>query len=83
MQIHSKSTCSSPSITDDQKDDSFVTSGNDGCVKNDSLLDNTVTILEADESLTNINNKEQRHNMGQSISDEKCDNPSAIEVLSW
>ncbi|CAG9534723.1 unnamed protein product [Cercopithifilaria johnstoni] len=67
---------------DDQKGDSFSSSGNNECVKNDSLLDNTVTILDVNESLMNIVNKEQGDNMQQSINDGnilKCDNNSQIE----
>uniref|UniRef100_A0A0R3S4K3 Cytoplasmic polyadenylation element-binding protein 1 n=1 Tax=Elaeophora elaphi TaxID=1147741 RepID=A0A0R3S4K3_9BILA len=78
----SKSTCSSSSVTDDQKGHSFILSGSDRSIKNDSLLDSTVTILDVNESLKNIISEERGENMQQSVNDEKkirCDNQSEDE----
>ncbi|VDO27358.1 unnamed protein product [Onchocerca flexuosa] len=82
--IHNKLTCSFSSTTDDQKGDSFSSSNSDASLKKEPLIDNTVTVLDIDEPLMNIINKEQGNNMQQSISDEdvlKCDNHSQIEDL--
>uniref|UniRef100_A0A915PSH6 Cytoplasmic polyadenylation element-binding protein 1 n=1 Tax=Setaria digitata TaxID=48799 RepID=A0A915PSH6_9BILA len=78
VQSRTKSTCSSSSISDDQKGDSHLSSGSDTSLKKDPVLN----VLHINEPLMNIINKEQGDSVQQSVSDEnvsKSDDHSRIE----